>query len=103
MMVTRIQRRITILYNVTLFQERSGSWGIFTKNPVQGVAFLGREQDFAKPFISKQYAGGDPDTRRRDTARNDEYSELPVFCGLGYWLCFQVSDPRPGPHLDEPS
>ncbi len=56
---TSIQRRIIILYNVTLFQERSGSWGIFTKNPVREIgAFLGREQDFAKPLTPEGIRGG---------------------------------------------
>jgi len=54
------------------------------------VDFIGREQIFAKLLTPKEYAGGDPDCRW-DTARNNEYSELLAFYGLGYWYCFQVT------------
>jgi acyl-CoA dehydrogenase len=54
------------------------------------VEFIGREQIFAKLLTPKEYAGDDPDARW-DTARNNEYSELLAFYGLGYWYCFQVS------------
>ncbi len=54
------------------------------------VDFIGREQIFAKLLTPKKYAGGDPDCRW-DTARNNEYSELLAFYGLGYWYCFQVT------------
>ncbi len=54
------------------------------------VDFIGREQIFAKLLTPKDYAGGDPDCRW-DTARNNEYSELLAFYGLGYWYCFQVT------------
>ncbi len=54
------------------------------------VAFIGKEQVFAKLLTPKQYAGDDPDCRW-DTARNSEYSELLSFYGLGYWYCFQVT------------
>jgi acyl-CoA dehydrogenase len=54
------------------------------------VDFIGREQIFATLLTPKEYAGGDPDCRW-DTARNNEYSELLAFYGLGYWYCFQVT------------
>ena len=54
------------------------------------VDFIGRERIFAKLLTPKAYADGDPDCRW-DTARNNEYSELLAFYGLGYWYCFQVS------------
>jgi acyl-CoA dehydrogenase len=54
------------------------------------VAFIGKEQIFAKLLTPKEYAGGDPDCRW-DTARNSEYAELLAFYGLGYWYCFQVT------------
>lgn len=54
------------------------------------VDFIGREQIFAKLLTPGAYAGGDPDARW-DTARNNEYSELLAFYGLGYWYCFQVT------------
>ncbi len=54
------------------------------------VDFIGKEQIFAKLLTPKQYADGDPDCRW-DTARNNEYSELLAFYGLGYWYCFQVT------------
>jgi acyl-CoA dehydrogenase len=54
------------------------------------IDFLGREQIFAKLLTPKEYGGGDPDCRW-DTARNNEYSELLAFYGLGYWYCFQVT------------
>jgi acyl-CoA dehydrogenase len=54
------------------------------------VDFIGREQIFAKMLTPKAYAGSDPDCRW-DTARNNEFSELLAFYGLGYWYCFQVS------------
>lgn len=54
------------------------------------IDFLGKEQIFAKLLTPKEYADGDPDCRW-DTARNNEYSELLAFYGLGYWYCFQVT------------
>lgn len=54
------------------------------------VDFIGREQIFAKLLTPSRYGGGDPDCRW-DTARNNEFSELLAFYGLGYWYCFQVS------------
>ncbi len=54
------------------------------------VDFIGRERIFAKLLTPSAYAGGDPDSRW-DTARNNEYSELLAFYGLGYWYCFQVT------------
>jgi acyl-CoA dehydrogenase len=54
------------------------------------VDFIGRERIFAKLLTPRQYAEGDPDCRW-DTARNNEYSELLAFYGLGYWYCFQVT------------
>ncbi|MEW6187254.1 MAG: acyl-CoA dehydrogenase family protein [Thermodesulfobacteriota bacterium] len=54
------------------------------------VDFIGREQIFAKMLTPKAYGGSDPDCRW-DTARNNEFSELLAFYGLGYWYCFQVS------------
>jgi acyl-CoA dehydrogenase len=54
------------------------------------VDFIGKEQIFAKLLTPKEFAGGDPDCRW-DTARNNEYSELLAFYGLGYWYCFQVT------------
>jgi acyl-CoA dehydrogenase len=54
------------------------------------IDFIGKEQIFAKLLTPKQYADGDPDCRW-DTARNNEYSELLAFYGLGYWYCFQVT------------
>jgi acyl-CoA dehydrogenase len=54
------------------------------------VDFIGRERIFAKLLTPREYAGGDPDCRW-DTARNNEYSELLAFYGLGYWYCFQVT------------
>ena len=54
------------------------------------VDFIGREQIFAKLLTPQEYAGGDPDCRW-DTARNNEFSELLAFYGLGYWYCFQVT------------
>jgi acyl-CoA dehydrogenase len=54
------------------------------------IDFLGREQIFAKLLTPKEYSDGDPDCRW-DTARNNEYSELLAFYGLGYWYCFQVT------------
>lgn len=52
--------------------------------------FLKKEQIFAKLLTPTAYADGDPDCRW-DTARNNEYSELLAFYGLGYWYCFQVT------------
>ena len=52
--------------------------------------FLKAEQIFAKLLTPTEYADGDPDCRW-DTARNNEYSELLAFYGLGYWYCFQVT------------
>lgn len=54
------------------------------------VDFIAKEQIFAKLLTPSQYSGGDPDCRW-DTARNNEFSELLAFYGLGYWYCFQVS------------
>jgi acyl-CoA dehydrogenase len=54
------------------------------------VDFIGRERIFAKLLTPRAYAEGDPDCRW-DTARNNEYSELLAFYGLGYWYCFQVT------------
>jgi acyl-CoA dehydrogenase len=54
------------------------------------VAFIKNEQVFAKLLTPKAYADGDPDCRW-DTARNNAYSELLAFYGLGYWYCFQVT------------
>jgi len=54
------------------------------------IAFLGKEHIFAKLLTPKEYSGGDPDCRW-DTARNNEFSELLAFFGLGYQYCFQVS------------
>jgi acyl-CoA dehydrogenase len=54
------------------------------------VDFMAKEQIFAKLLTPSQYGGGDPDCRW-DTARNNEFSELLAFYGLGYWYCFQVS------------
>ncbi|RJR26061.1 MAG: acyl-CoA dehydrogenase [Desulfobacteraceae bacterium] len=54
------------------------------------VDFIGRERIFSKLLTPKAYAEGDPDARW-DTARNNEYSELLAFYGLGYWYCFQVT------------
>jgi acyl-CoA dehydrogenase len=54
------------------------------------VDFIGKEQIFAKLLTPSRYGGGDPDCRW-DTARNNDYSELLAFYGLGYWYCFQVS------------
>jgi acyl-CoA dehydrogenase len=54
------------------------------------VDFIGKERIFAKLLTPKAYADGDPDARW-DTARNNEYSELLAFYGLGYWYCFQVT------------
>ena len=54
------------------------------------VDFIGRERIFAKLLTPREYADGDPDCRW-DTARNNEYSELLAFYGLGYWYCFQVT------------
>ncbi len=54
------------------------------------VDFIGRERIFAKLLTPQAYAEGDPDCRW-DTARNNEYSELLAFYGLGYWYCFQVT------------
>lgn len=52
--------------------------------------FLKKEQIFAKLLTPAEYADGDPDCRW-DTARNNEFSEILAFYGLGYWYCFQVS------------
>jgi acyl-CoA dehydrogenase len=54
------------------------------------VDFIAAERIFSKLLTPMAYAGGDPDCRW-DTARNNEYSELLAFYGLGYWYCFQVS------------
>ncbi|RJQ81889.1 MAG: acyl-CoA dehydrogenase [Desulfobacteraceae bacterium] len=54
------------------------------------VDFIAKEQIFAKLLTPSAYGGGDPDCRW-DTARNNEFSELLAFYGLGYWYCFQVS------------
>jgi acyl-CoA dehydrogenase len=54
------------------------------------VDFIGKEQIFAKLLTPSRYGGGDSDCRW-DTARNNDYSELLAFYGLGYWYCFQVS------------
>ncbi|MBM3153874.1 MAG: acyl-CoA dehydrogenase [Chloroflexi bacterium] len=54
------------------------------------VDFIGKEQIFAKLLTPSRYGSGDPDCRW-DTARNNDYSELLAFYGLGYWYCFQVS------------
>jgi len=52
--------------------------------------FLKEERIFAKLLTPAAYAGDDPDCRW-DTARNNEFSEILAFYGLGYWYCFQVS------------
>lgn len=54
------------------------------------IDFIAKEQIFAKLLTPSQYGSGDPDCRW-DTTRNNEYSELLAFYGLGYWYCFQVS------------
>lgn len=54
------------------------------------VDFIGRERIFSKLLTPSAYGDGDPDCRW-DTARNNEYSELLAFYGLGYWYCFQVT------------
>jgi len=54
------------------------------------IQFLGKERIFAKLLTPKEYGGSDPDCRW-DTARNNEFSELLAFYGLGYQYCFQVS------------
>jgi len=54
------------------------------------IAFIKDERIFSKLLTPKAYAGGDPDCRW-DTARNNAYSELLAFYGLGYWYCFQVT------------
>jgi acyl-CoA dehydrogenase len=54
------------------------------------VDFIARERIFSKLLTPKEFASGDPDCRW-DTARNNEYSELLAFYGLGYWYCFQVT------------
>jgi len=54
------------------------------------VDFIGKERVFAKMLTPKAYAGGDLDCRW-DTTRNNEFSELLAFYGLGYWYCFQVT------------
>jgi acyl-CoA dehydrogenase len=54
------------------------------------VDFIGKERIFSKLLTPKSYGGSDPDCRW-DTARNNEYSEILAFYGLGYWYCFQVT------------
>ncbi|MEA2101352.1 MAG: acyl-CoA dehydrogenase family protein, partial [Thermodesulfobacteriota bacterium] len=54
------------------------------------IEFLKKEQIFAKLLTPKKYADGDKDCRW-DTARNNEFSELLGFYGIGYWYCFQVT------------
>lgn len=54
------------------------------------VTFIGKERIFAKLLTPKEYGGSDPDCCW-DTARNNEFSELLAFYGLGYQYCFQVS------------
>ena len=54
------------------------------------VDFIGKERIFAKMLTPRAYGGSDPDCRW-DTARNNEFSELLAFYGLGYWYCFQVT------------
>ncbi len=54
------------------------------------IDFIGKEQIFAKMLTPRAYGGSDPDCRW-DTARNNEFSELLAFYGLGYWYCFQVT------------
>ncbi|HMK65448.1 MAG TPA: acyl-CoA dehydrogenase family protein [Thermodesulfobacteriota bacterium] len=54
------------------------------------VDFIKKERIFSKFLTPKDYSEGDPDCRW-DTARNNEYSELLAFYGLGYWYCFQVT------------
>jgi acyl-CoA dehydrogenase len=54
------------------------------------VDFIGKERIFFKMLTPKAYGGSDPDCRW-DTARNNEFSELLAFYGLGYWYCFQVT------------
>ena len=54
------------------------------------VDFIKKECIFSKLLTPKAYGDGDPDCRW-DTARNNAYSELLAFYGLGYWYCFQVT------------
>jgi acyl-CoA dehydrogenase len=54
------------------------------------VDFIGKERIFSKMLTPKAYGGSDPDCRW-DTSRNNEFSELLAFYGLGYWYCFQVT------------
>jgi acyl-CoA dehydrogenase len=54
------------------------------------IDFIKRERIFSKLLTPAAYGQGDPDCRW-DTARNNEYSELLAFYGLGYWYCFQVT------------
>ena len=54
------------------------------------VDFIKKERIFSKLLTPKAYGGSDPDCRW-DTARNNAYSELLAFYGLGYWYCFQVT------------
>src|SRR4030042_4427810 len=56
------------------------------------VDFIKKERIFSKLLTPKAYGGGDSDCRW-DTARNNAYSELLAFYGLGYWYCFQVNIP----------
>lgn len=54
------------------------------------VEFIKQERIFSKLLTPQAYSQGDPDCRW-DTARNNAYSELLAFYGLGYWYCFQVT------------
>jgi len=54
------------------------------------VDFIKKERIFSKLLTPKAYGDGDSDCRW-DTARNNAYSELLAFYGLGYWYCFQVT------------
>jgi len=54
------------------------------------IEFIKKERIFSKLLTPKVYSNGDSDCRW-DTARNNAYSELLAFYGLGYWYCFQVS------------
>lgn len=54
------------------------------------IDFIKKERIFSKLLTPKTYCDGDSDCRW-DTARNNAYSELLAFYGLGYWYCFQVS------------
>ena len=64
------------------------------------IDFIGKEQIFAKLLTPRHMPDGDPDCRW-DTARNNEYSEIPGLLRPGLLVLLPGDHPGPGAHLDE--